>query len=183
MAISENGALKRKQKLPAKIINFRRFSYQEEKPYQNLLIIALELGDMDEGEFLMFSDINRTHNLDLPYWKYEKFDLDHLENDECVAKFQFQKDDIYDLPGVIQVPDKIVCYNGFKVSDVEALCIFLERHAYPCRYSDLIHRFARPVPELCIIKNFVLKFLYERWRFIYNNESTMFISKQSPTIC
>ena len=138
---------------------------------------------MDEGEFLMFSDINRTHNLDLPYWKYEKFDLDHLENDECVAKFQFQKDDIYDLPGVIQVPDKIVCYNGFKVSDVEALCIFLERHAYPCRYSDLMHRFARPVPELCIINNFVLKFPYEKWRFIYNNESTMFISKQSPSIC
>ena len=29
----------------------------------------------------MFYDINRTHNLDLPYWKYERFDLDHLEND------------------------------------------------------------------------------------------------------
>ena len=37
---------------------------------QNLFFIALELGDMDEEEeFLMFYDINRTHNLDLPYWK------------------------------------------------------------------------------------------------------------------
>ena len=115
----------------------------------------------------MFYDINRTHNLDLPYWKYEKFDLDHLENDECVAEFRFQKDDIYDLPGVLQVPDEIVCYNGTKVSDIEALCIFLKRHAYPCRYLDLIHRFARPVPELCIINNFVLKFLYERWGHLF----------------
>ena len=135
---------------------------------QNLFFIALELGDMDEEEeFLMFYDINRTHNLDLPYWKYEKFDLDHLENDECVAEFRFQKGDIYDLPGVLQVPDEIVCYNGTKVSDIEALCIFLKRHAYPCRYLDLIHRFARPVPELCIINNFVLKFLYERWGHLF----------------
>ena len=114
---------------------------------QNLFFIALELGDMDEEEeFLMFYDINRTHNLDLPSWKYEKFDLDHLENDECVAEFRFQKEDIYDLPCVVQVPDEIVCYNGTKVSNIEDLCIFFKRHGYPCRYLNLIHRFARPVP-------------------------------------
>ena len=89
---------------------------------QNLLFIALELGDMDEEEFLMFYDINRTHNLDLPYWKY---DLDHLENGECIAEFRFQKDDIYDLPGVLQVLIKLCC-NGTKVSDIDALCIFLK---------------------------------------------------------
>ena len=74
---------------------------------QSLLFIALELGDMDE-ELLMFYDINRTHNFDLPYRKYEKFT-------ECIAEFRFQKDDIYDLPGVLQVPDKIAYYNGTKV--------------------------------------------------------------------
>ena len=57
------------------------------KADQNLFFIALELGDMDEEEFLMLCDMNRTHNLDLLYWKYEKFDLHHLENDECVAEF------------------------------------------------------------------------------------------------
>ena len=158
------------------------------KVEENLLFIALELDDMDEEEFLIFYDINRTHNLDLVYWEYETFDLDHLENDECVAEFRSQKDDIYDSPGVLQFPDEIVCYNGTKVSDIEALCIFLKRHAYPCRYLDLIHRFARPVPELCIINDFVLKFIYERFKnlfmtFIYNNESTMVISKQSSSIC
>ena len=98
---------------------------------------------MDEEEFLMFYDINRTHNLDLPYWKYKKFDLDHLENNECVAEFRLQKDDIYNLPGALQVPDEIVCYNGTNVSDIEALSIFLRRHSYPYRYLDLIHGFAR----------------------------------------
>ena len=44
-------------------------------------------------------------------WKYKCFDLDHLENDEWVAEFRFQKDDIYDLPGTLQSSDEIVCYN------------------------------------------------------------------------
>ena len=113
----------------------------------------------------MFYDIlccmfYRTHNLDLPYWKYERFDLDHLENDKCAVAFLFQEDDIYDLPDVPQIFDEIVCYNGIKVSDIETLCILIKRHAYPCGYLDLIHRFARPGQELCIINNFVLKFLY-----------------------
>ena len=47
------------------------------------------------------------------------------------------------------------------------LCIFLKRYAYPFRYSDLTHRFARPVPELCIINSFVLTFLYERWGHLF----------------
>ena len=76
---------------------------------QNLFVIALELSDIDEKEFLMFYDINRTQKLDLPYWKYEMFDLDHLGNDRCVAELRFQKDDIYDLPGVLQIPDEILC--------------------------------------------------------------------------
>ena len=71
----------------------------------------------------------------LLYWKYERFDLDHLKNDECFAEFRFQKDDIHDLPGILQIRDEIVCYNGTKVSVIEDLCIFLKRHAYACRYS------------------------------------------------
>ena len=33
--------------------------------------------------------------------------------------------------------------------------------AYPCRYHDLIHRFGLPVPELCMISNTVLNWIYE----------------------
>ena len=96
---------------------------------QNCFFIDLELGDIGEQGFLMLYDIDRTHNLDLPYWKYEMFDLDHLENDKSVAEFRFQKDDIYDLLGVLQIPDEIVYYNGTKVSDIEAICIVPKRHA------------------------------------------------------
>ena len=138
---------------------------------ENLLFITLELDHKDEEEFLMFYDINRTQNLDLMHWKDENFDLDHLENDEWGAEFRFQKDDIYDLTGVLQVPDEIVCYNGTNVLDIEARCIFLKRHAYPCRYLDLIYRFARHIPEICISK-----FIYERWGHLFTTMNQHWLS-------
>lgn len=44
---------------------------------------------------------------------------------------------------------------------LEGLCLLLKRLAYPCRYSDLIYRFARPVPELSLIANTVLDWVYD----------------------
>lgn len=44
---------------------------------------------------------------------------------------------------------------------LEGLCLLLKRLTYPCRYSDLIHRFGRPVPELCMITNRVLDWVYD----------------------
>ena len=142
---------------------------------QNLLFLALELCDIDEEKFLMFYDINKTQNLDVPYCKYKTFDLDHLENDECVAEFRFQKDDTYDLPGVLQIPNEIVPYNKSKVSGIEALCIFIF-HAYPCRYLDFIHKLARPVPVLCIINYFIIKFLCERWGRLFTTMNQQWLS-------
>ena len=48
----------------------------------------------------------------------------------------------------------------------EAFCIFLKRFAYPCRYVDLIPRFARPEPQLCMISNAVMHSIYTSWRHL-----------------
>ena len=42
-----------------------------------------------------------------------------------------------------------------------ALYSTLRRFAYPCRYSDLIPRFGRPVPELSMISNLVMDIIYQ----------------------
>ena len=42
----------------------------------------------------------------------------------------------------------------------EGLCMVLKRLAYPCRYSDLIHRFGRAVPEISMISNFVIDWIH-----------------------
>ena len=39
--------------------------------------------------------------------------------------------------------------------------MLLKRTAYPCRYNDLIQRFGRPVPEICMITNAIVNCLYE----------------------
>ena len=39
--------------------------------------------------------------------------------------------------------------------------MLLKPLAYPCRYGDMIHRFARPVPEICMITNEVTDYLYD----------------------
>ena len=69
-ATPKTGALKRKQTFPAQTIKVS-IPRNNMKIDQNFIGIALELGDIDEEEFLMFCHVNRTYHLDIPYWKYE----------------------------------------------------------------------------------------------------------------
>ena len=73
-----------------------------------------------------------------------------------------EKEDLFFPHDVLQIPDQITCYNGTVVSDIEALYVCLKRYAYPCRHLDMIPRFGRTVPELCIIKNYTLNSIYDR---------------------
>ena len=65
------------------------------------------------------------------------------------------------LADVLTLPDRIICYNDVNVDMVEALCIFLKIFAYPCRYVDMIPRFGRPEPQLCMISNAAMNELYQ----------------------
>ena len=40
-----------------------------------------------------FEDINNSNNLDIPDWKFGRFDLERYKNDECLANFRFYKND------------------------------------------------------------------------------------------
>ena len=106
-------------------------------------------------------DLNKSSNLELPYWNYDRFDLHVLTDDECMSEFRFYKNDVYLVAEVLQVPDEKRCYNRVVVVGIEALCIFLKRFACPCRYSDMLPRFARPVPQLCMIPNQMMDFIYQ----------------------
>ena len=128
---------------------------------RNHLLVGHFEGIIDDEEFALLYDINQSDNLDLPYDNYEEFDLELMEVDECVAEFRFTKQDIPVLAEVLGVPDTISCYQRSVCSGVEALCILLKRLAYPCRYVDLLPRFARSVPVLCMINNHMIDFLYE----------------------
>ena len=143
---------------------------------QDLLLLFHDERLIDDEEFILLYELQSSKNLEIPYWKYDRFNLNNMENDECIAEFRFEKEDIFDLKDILQIPDRVICYNGTNVSSIEALCIFLKRYAYPCRYLDMINRFGRPVPELCIISNYVLNFIYERWGYLLNSMNQAWLS-------
>ena len=124
--------------------------------FRDMLLFAHSDNLISEEECLLLYDLNKSSNLELPYWSYDQFDLDLLSDDDCKSEFRFYKRDVYLLAEMLQIPDQIQCYNRLVVDGIEALCIFLKRFAYPCRYSDMLPRFARPVPQLCMISSQVM---------------------------
>lgn len=131
------------------------------KEVRDILLISHFQGVINDEEFVLLYDLNRSTNLDLPYEYYDSFDFDLLENDECLSEFRFRKQDIPLLADVLQVPDVITCYQRSVCTGLEALCVVLRRLAYPCRYADMIARFAKPVPVLCMINNYMIDFIYQ----------------------
>lgn len=42
------------------------------------LLLANDLDLIDDEEMLLLYDLNTSKNLDIPYWKYDKFELDSI---------------------------------------------------------------------------------------------------------
>ena len=137
---------------------------------RDFLDLARGIDLIDDIDHQLLYNVNRANrpNLEIPYWQYQRFDLERLTDDECRVEFRLKKNDIYDIVNVLQIPN-IVTYNRLTVEPVEGLCILLKRLAYPCRYSDMVPRFARPIPELCIITNHVMNLIYNQWSFLLSD--------------
>ena len=99
-----------------------------------------------------------------------------MSDDECQGEFRFYKNDVYDLIEVLGFPETFTCYNGLTGDGTEALCIFFKRFAYPCRYLDMIPRFARPVPQLCMTSNMVMDYLYTHWSHLLTSLNQPWLS-------
>ena len=123
---------------------------------RNVILWSYEDDYINDEECIFLYDLNWSKNLDYPYWNYERFDIDNLTDAECWSEFRFLKNDIFVLKDVLRVPDTVRTCNRLAVDDIEALCIFLKRFSYPTRYSDMIPRFGRPVPQYSIISTAIL---------------------------
>ena len=84
-----------------------------------------------------------------------------MDDSECLAEFRFHKSDIPVLFEALQLPQSFTCHQGTICDGIEGLCLTLGRFAYPCRYSELIPRFGRPVPEISMILNLVMDTVYQ----------------------
>lgn len=75
---------------------------------------------INDDEFLLLYHLNKSNNLEIPYWNYE-FHLDSMEDDECLFEFRFLKNDIYVLFGALDIAEEIKCENGFKIDGIEGI--------------------------------------------------------------
>ena len=73
---------------------------------RELLTISYALGDISDEEFLILNEAFTSNNLEFPYKNYLKFQLDTMDEAECVADFRFQKEDILILAAALQVPTR-----------------------------------------------------------------------------
>ena len=140
------------------------------------LLCAFDSGVINEEEFVLLYDINTAKSPDLPYWDYEWFDLDNHTDEVCKAEFRLYKNDVYNLMEVFHLPDQFTCYNGLKLDGLEGFCMLLKRYAYPCRYLDMITRFARPVPQLCMASILVIDYSYTAWGRLLTNLNQPWLS-------
>ena len=114
---------------------------------ENLLALMYDDGEIDDEEFLVLHQANPRKNVQyqVPYQKYERFNLEAMPEDECKVDFRFDKQDVYRLGAALNLPKVFKCQNGVLIGSTEARCICLRRFAYTCRYADLVPRFGRPV--------------------------------------
>ncbi|XP_020614436.1 uncharacterized protein LOC110052633 [Orbicella faveolata] len=80
---------------------------------------------------------------------------------ECRAEFRVEKQDLPRLVTALQLPPLLRCEQRSICDDIEGLCMLLKRVAYPCRLSDMIPRFGRPVSVISLITNDVIDYVYD----------------------
>ena len=91
----------------------------------------------------------------------------------CWEKWFARLADARGIPPVFRYSQRSV-FEG-----MEGLCMLLKRLAYPCRYSDMIPRFGRPVPEISMMTNVVLDWIYNEHGHHLFNFNQPFLSHAS----
>ena len=99
-----------------------------------------------------------------------------LSTTHARPNFRFYKNDVYNLMEVLHIPDEFTCYNRLQIDGLEGFCMFLKGYAYPWRYLDMITRFARPVPQLCMASNLVMDYIYTAWGRLLTNLNQPWLS-------
>ena len=146
---------------------------------REMLLIAYDLRYIDEVEFAILYDLNKSKNPEIPYWQYDRFELERMNDDECKAEFRFEKEHLYNLVDSLQLDEEQIFYNRLKVDSIEAVCILLRRLSYPCRYSDMVPRFARPAAELSTIHSHMINTIYNQWGFLLTDFNRELLAAQN----
>ena len=128
------------------------------KTIREFCLVLFEEGEITLEEFILMYKVYESRNPEFPFEIYHKFCLDEMNEAEYKAEFRVEKHDSIFLLENLRIPTTIKCPQRTTCSGLEGLCILLNRLAYPCRFSDMFHRFGRPVPELSMIVKYDIKY-------------------------
>ncbi|XP_068738581.1 uncharacterized protein [Montipora capricornis] len=146
---------------------------------RDLLLLSHGSNFISEEEFLVLYEEYQPANLIFPHSSYGDFHFDDMEDDECLAEFRVEKKDLETLGEALQIPATFHCQQRSKIDGMEGLCMLLRRFAYPCRYSDMISRFGRPVPVLSMVTNTVLDYIYDTHGHLLTDWNPALLSAQA----
>ena len=59
--------------------------------FKGIVLYAYDSKALNDEEFALLYDVTRPKNPDVPYWRYPKFDLEGMSDDECKAEFRFSQ--------------------------------------------------------------------------------------------
>ena len=142
---------------------------------RDVLLVSYFDDVIDDEEFTLLYEENYSRGI-FPYWKYDKFDLDDWDEEECKVELRFDKSDLAVLLHALRFPDRFVCSQRAVCSGMEGLCILLKRLPFPCRFTDMVMRFGRYLTELCLIFNHVLDFVYQTHQHLLNSWNQPFLN-------
>lgn len=97
---------------------------------------------------MLLYDVSGSKNLSLPFWKHDRFSMEHMENHEYISEIRFEKQYLFLLHGILHITDWIRFCNGAVISGIDTLYIRLKRYIYLSSYLEMIPRFRRAVEEL-----------------------------------
>ena len=138
------------------------------KEPREILLASYASNIITTEEYALLFEENCSNNLDFPYYNYPPFNLESQSEAECRANFRVEKHHIPLVEDALQIPQYFVCDQGTVCEGTEGLCMLLKRYSFPCRYSDMIPIFGRPVPELCTICNTVTGLVFEAMRTVFS---------------
>ena len=102
--------------------------------------------------------------------RWKRLDIDDtLTDDECIQQFRFNKEDLFLLKTLLQLPDKLVGSNASTCTGMEGLCILLRRLAYPNRLTDLVPIFGLHPTHLSVMFNLVLEHVHSNFQHLISD--------------
>ena len=90
---------------------------------QDVMVGANEAQLFDDEDLILLQDLHQRKNPVFPYWRYEMFNLELIDQHECMAEFRMRRNDVYTLLKTLNLSEELRCYNGAVVDSAEALCI------------------------------------------------------------